>query len=190
MVAHLSRCVSLRMFRHRVLGPARVSRFARGVAKVANASCRFLPLLPPITRHVKLPARTNPLQFGIRARYALRVAMKNGKNGKNGNGNIPLLALAATTGSSACDVCGSRRVLPVSSCPRWIAPAQASRPHARSPTRAEEGASSPASGPLPRRHERSCHGPFPPREGGWGLGVRSAARTPAASGSPRSARPC
>lgn len=34
-------------------------------SKTANPRCRFLPPLPPITRIVKLPIRTSPLQFSL-----------------------------------------------------------------------------------------------------------------------------
>jgi hypothetical protein len=41
----------------------------------------ILPLLPPITRNVKLPDRPNRLECGIRDRSALETKVKSGKNG-------------------------------------------------------------------------------------------------------------
>src|SRR5690242_21015741 len=44
-------------------------------------SCRFLPLLPPITRNVKLPTRATRLEFGIWADGTRDTPSKSGKNG-------------------------------------------------------------------------------------------------------------
>src|SRR5690349_3362606 len=44
-------------------------------------SCRTLPLLPAITRNVKLPIPATCLEFGTRARDASNAPSKSGKNG-------------------------------------------------------------------------------------------------------------
>ena len=49
--------------------------------KTATSLCHFLPLLPPITRNVKLPIPANPLQFSLRPRSARDILSKSGKNG-------------------------------------------------------------------------------------------------------------
>src|SRR5690348_13634638 len=51
------------------------------MAKAATSPCRFLPLLPPITRNVKYPIRRSQLEFSIRAESALARNVKSGKNG-------------------------------------------------------------------------------------------------------------
>src|SRR5579859_7778346 len=53
----------------------------RFTPQTANIPCRFLPLLPPITRNVTLPHPANRLQFGIRAGSPSATKLKNGKNG-------------------------------------------------------------------------------------------------------------
>src|SRR5689334_21619782 len=43
--------------------------------------CHFLPLLPPITRNVKLRETANRLELGIRAEDDVDHRVKSGKNG-------------------------------------------------------------------------------------------------------------
>ena len=49
--------------------------------RFCHPHCRFLPLLPPITRNVKLLRAANPLEFGIRAENVPDTRPKGGKNG-------------------------------------------------------------------------------------------------------------
>jgi len=49
--------------------------------KAANFDCHILPLLPPITPNVKLPARATRLKFGIPLRPPSNITSKSGKNG-------------------------------------------------------------------------------------------------------------
>src|SRR5689334_19328500 len=62
------------------------SPVATVLPKVANRCCRFLPLLPPITRNVKLPDRDTRLEFRLQAGSPLT---KKAKSGKNGNVDHP-----------------------------------------------------------------------------------------------------
>ena len=48
---------------------------------MATCPCRFLPILPPITRNVTLPHRANPLELGMRADPGRESIVKSGKNG-------------------------------------------------------------------------------------------------------------
>ena len=61
--------------------PAALTNVAVFAADRAT-SCRFLPLLPPITRNVTLPILANRLEFRIHARS---VADRDLQSGKNGN---------------------------------------------------------------------------------------------------------
>src|SRR5579859_8100698 len=65
--------------------PQNVAVFAADLAtfcRFCHPHCRLLPLLPPITRNVKLPIPANRLEFSIRAQS---VADHHAKSGKNGN---------------------------------------------------------------------------------------------------------
>src|SRR5690349_24536715 len=53
---------------------------AHAANTVANIPCRSLPLLPPITRNVKLPLHATRLEFGGHADPAHVPKSKNGKN--------------------------------------------------------------------------------------------------------------
>jgi len=63
------------------LDPCRLCRLCRQRCHPLPNRCRFLPLLPPITRNVKLPRAANGLEFGIRAEDAPDATSKSGKNG-------------------------------------------------------------------------------------------------------------
>src|SRR5579859_2570115 len=49
--------------------------------KTATSPCHFLPLLPPITRNVKLPIPANPLEFKLCPRSPSKTTSQSGKNG-------------------------------------------------------------------------------------------------------------
>src|SRR5690348_1885525 len=90
--------------------------------------CQILPLLPPITRNVKLPDRATRLELSIRAGSPFT---KNVKSGKNGNVDHPsqlspspsvilrclrssMLTLLSLLSSSVClrVLCGRSRLPP------------------------------------------------------------------------------
>jgi hypothetical protein len=56
-------------------------RFCRPPCHPLPHRCRFLPLLPPITRNVKLLWTAKPLECGVREEDALDTRPKSGKNG-------------------------------------------------------------------------------------------------------------
>ena len=49
--------------------------------RFCHPPCHFLPFLPPVTPHVKLPDRPNRLEFNIREETTPEYKMKSGKNG-------------------------------------------------------------------------------------------------------------
>src|SRR5690348_12114324 len=56
-------------------------RFCRPSCHFVATSCRSLPLLPAITRNVKLPIPANRLEFSIRKEGHSKRKYKSGKNG-------------------------------------------------------------------------------------------------------------
>jgi len=56
-------------------------RFCRPPCHPLPDRCRFLPLLPPVTRNVKLPNRPTRLELPLCANPRLAHNLKNGKNG-------------------------------------------------------------------------------------------------------------
>ena len=124
----------------RALGSVDMAALPRNLA----VSCHILPLLPPITRNVKLPLHGTWLEFPPRGDPR---PTHNLKNGKNGNVQCP---------SQHCHL---------------------SMPGGGDyPRHSNWGASRIPS--LPQWLSRLPHGPFPGREGGWGLGLPAAAPPP------------
>jgi hypothetical protein len=58
-----------------------VAIFAADLATSLPHHCRFLPLLPSITRNDKLSSAANRLEFGIWPETTLDITLKSGKNG-------------------------------------------------------------------------------------------------------------